>query len=75
MLTVEGHYKDGKINLTEPPLGVQEARVLVTFLPAVPAQGPSGMITYGMFIGGRPTTEEDFAAAEWRGPKEDAGGK
>jgi hypothetical protein len=33
MLTVQGIYKDGKIELTERPSGVgNEARVLVTFL-------------------------------------------
>jgi len=34
LLTVEGIYKDGKIELTERPERVDEAaRVLVTFLP------------------------------------------
>ena len=32
MLTVEGTYKDGKIELTELPVDLTEARVLVTFL-------------------------------------------
>ena len=33
-LTVEGIYKDGKVELTERPQGVaDESRVLVTFLP------------------------------------------
>ncbi len=32
MLTVEGTYKDGKIELAETPANVDEARVLVTFL-------------------------------------------
>ena len=35
LLTVEGIYKDGKIELTERPQHVADAaRVLVTFLPA-----------------------------------------
>ena len=34
---VEGIYRDGKIELLETPPGVQEARVVVTFLPA---EGP-----------------------------------
>jgi hypothetical protein len=34
LLTVEGVYKDGRIELTEQPAGVTEsARVIVTFLP------------------------------------------
>jgi hypothetical protein len=35
LLTVEGVYKDGRVELTERPAHVGEsARVLVTFLPA-----------------------------------------
>ncbi len=35
LLTVEGIYKDGKIELTEMPGAVESpARVIVTFLPA-----------------------------------------
>jgi hypothetical protein len=32
--TVEGVFKNGKVQLNELPPDVQEARVLVTFLPA-----------------------------------------
>jgi len=32
MVTVEGIYKDGKVELSEPPPEISEARVLVTFL-------------------------------------------
>jgi hypothetical protein len=36
LLTVEGIYKEGKIELTERPSQVEEAaRVLVTFLPSI----------------------------------------
>lgn len=31
--TVEGIYRDGKVELLETPTDVDEARVLVTFLP------------------------------------------
>jgi hypothetical protein len=43
LLTVEGIYKDGKIELSELPGTVESpARVLVTFLPAeVPPAGES----------------------------------
>ncbi len=33
VLTVEGTYREGKVELAEKPSGVSEARVLVTFLP------------------------------------------
>ena len=32
MVTVEGIYKDGKVELSEPAPAINEARVLVTFL-------------------------------------------
>jgi hypothetical protein len=32
MVTVEGIFKDGKVELSEPPPSISEARVLVTFL-------------------------------------------
>lgn len=32
MVTVEGIYKDGKVELSEPPPAISLARVLVTFL-------------------------------------------
>lgn len=39
MLTaVEGIYKDGEVELSERPEGLVEARVIVTFLPSIPAE-------------------------------------
>jgi hypothetical protein len=32
--SVEGVYKDGKVELLETPDGVDEARVIITFLPS-----------------------------------------
>jgi len=35
MLTsVEGIYRDGRVELLETPEGIDEARVIITFLPA-----------------------------------------
>ena len=31
--TVEGIYRDGKVELLETPIDIDEARVIVTFLP------------------------------------------
>lgn len=36
LTTVEGVFKDGRIELREAPPGVEEARVIVTFLPGTP---------------------------------------
>jgi hypothetical protein len=42
MLTVEGIYKDGKVELVEQPVGIGDsARVLVTFLTANEPSDPS----------------------------------
>lgn len=35
LVTVEGVYEDGKVELNEKPEGVEKARVMVTFLPTV----------------------------------------
>lgn len=46
LTTVEGVYTQGKIELTEVPAGVEDTRVLVTFLPAeMPARCPQ--VLYG----------------------------
>lgn len=35
--TIEGTYKEGKVELSEKPAGVDQARVLVVFLPETEA--------------------------------------
>ena len=72
--TVEGIYRDGKIELVgKVPVPVRDStRVLVTFLPEEPKPKPEHrQIQYGQFAGekgtGRLSTEEDFRLAEWRG--------
>ena len=41
VLTVEGTYKDGRIELAEVPADMREAHILVTFLPAETAASAS----------------------------------
>jgi len=43
--TVEGVFRDGKIELNETPAGLNRARVIVTFLPA---DGPIDLASAGM---------------------------
>ena len=73
LTTIEGVYKDGRIELSEDPKTVEERRVLVTFLEGGTANGSakaeSGrMITFGMFPELNVLTEEDFKAAEFHSP-------
>lgn len=71
LLTVEGRYKDGKVELSESPPGVAEARVIVTFLPAASPPPARRMMQLGQFAGPNMSTEEDFRLAEWHGEAED----
>lgn len=70
LTTVEGLFKQGRIELVEIPVGIEEARVLVTFLPARAATPRPRRMVYGQFAGERMSTEEDFRIAEWRGEEE-----
>jgi hypothetical protein len=74
LLTVEGTYTDGKVELAETPAGVQRARVLVTFLTSETAAPPRRSMAYGQFAGERMSTEEDFRMAEWHGEAEERDG-
>ncbi len=65
--TVEGVYRQGTIELVERPPGVEESRVLVTFLEGPRAPGTKRPMAFGQFSGARSSTEEDFVAAEWHG--------
>jgi hypothetical protein len=67
LITVEGAYKDGKVELAETPASIQEAKVLVTFLTTETKASPPRYLTYGQFAGEQMSTEEDFRLAEWRG--------
>ena len=75
LTTLEGIYKDGKVELEEAPTGIAEGRVLVTFLPsgngASTPKPPGQMMTLGMFPQLRELTDEDFKAAEFHGDPDD----
>ncbi len=55
LTTVEGVYRNGKVDLLEQPVGVAEARVIVTFLAG---PGPVDLRARGM---------DEAEAAELRG--------
>jgi hypothetical protein len=58
LLTVEGVYKDGKVELAETPAGVEQARVLVTFLSAETLRAEKQpQVLYGVWRGRFP---DDF---------------
>jgi hypothetical protein len=53
--SVEGIYRDGKVELLEAPPDVRNARVIVTFLP--PSQGQSELPQF---------TAEQLANLRWK---------
>ncbi len=69
LLTIEGTFKDGKVEFSETPTGPREAKVLVTFLVPDHAKPSPRMMSFGQFSGPKEkmSTEEDFRVAEWRG--------
>ena len=76
LTTIEGIYKNGKVELLEEPGLAEERRVLVTFLEnktdgsaMVPKKGQ--MLRAGMFPQLRDLTDEDFKAAEFHGDPDD----
>jgi len=84
LLTVEGAYRDGEIELAEIPENVEQADVLVTFLktkenvgtpPSLVGSPKSRIMTFGQFAGETKTNEDDFCLAEWRGEPEFEDGK
>lgn len=44
--TIQGIYKNGKIELTETPQGITESNVFVTFLPTKPNIWPETIVQY-----------------------------
>lgn len=73
LTTIEGVYKNGRIELSEIPEGGEERRVLVTFLEGGTSNGSAQaatgrMITFGMFPELNALIDEDFKDAEGHSP-------
>ena len=66
---VEGVYKQGKIELLQPPAGLPEGRVRIIVIAEERPKPPPRLMTFGMYPGDT-STLEDFKEAEWHGEKE-----
>jgi hypothetical protein len=63
---VEGVYKQGKIELADPPADLPEGPVRVIVIPQDGRpKPPPRMMTFGMFRGDRMSTLDDFKFTEW----------
>ncbi|MEH2291851.1 hypothetical protein [Nostoc sp.] len=69
--SIEGVYKNGKIQLSELLSNVSESRVIVTFIEPKKSQNPKLIMQVGMFSGNKQSTEKDFHLTEFHGDTED----
>jgi hypothetical protein len=65
--TIEGTYRNGRIELTEIPQGITESQVFVTFLESKPLATVGQSMSFGIFAGPGQSTEADFKDAEYQG--------
>jgi hypothetical protein len=69
IVTVDGIYSDGNLELLDKPLGIRNGRVRVTVSEEAENPEPR-MLPFGKYRGGRESTLEDFKIAEWHGEPE-----
>jgi hypothetical protein len=71
MQSVEGDFRDGKVELFETPPDVKGARVIVTFLP--PREGPINLRALGIseIEAGKKRQQFETIADDWERPEMD----
>ncbi len=70
--TIQGIYRNGKIELAEIPQDIMESQVFVTFFKPESVSRASQLMSFGMFSGSQQSTEADFRDAEFNGDIDDA---
>ena len=70
--TIQGMYRNGKVELAEIPKDITESQVFVTFFKPQSASLASQFMSFGMFSGSQQSTEADFRDAEFNGDIDDA---
>jgi hypothetical protein len=70
--TIQGIYRNGRIDLLEIPQGITESQVFVTFVPPQISNTNHHLMSFGMFAGVQQSTEADFKEAEFQGDAGDA---
>jgi hypothetical protein len=64
--TIQGFYRNGRVELNEVPEGVTESEVFVTFLTERSINSKHQPMSFGMFRGEHQSTEADFKEAEFQ---------
>lgn len=70
--TIQGIYRNGKVELAEIPKDITESQVFVTFFKPESVSRASQLMSFGMFSGSQQSTEADFRDAEFDGDVDDA---
>jgi len=70
--TIQGIYRNGKIELAEIPQDITESQVFVTFFKPESFNLSNQFMSFGMFSGSQQSTEADFRDAEFNGDLDDA---
>jgi hypothetical protein len=58
--TIQGIYRNGKVELAEIPQDITESQVFVTFFKPESVSRASQFMSFGMFSGSQQSTEADF---------------
>lgn len=69
--SVEGIYKQGKIELLETPSNIEESSVIITFLETKATPKVPKIMSFGMFTGSNQSSNEDFLIAEFKSDLDD----
>ena len=67
---VEGFYRDGTVEIENPPAGLNNGPVRVEIEEISSPSRPSRLLPYGKYAPGGDSTLEDFKIAEWHGEPE-----
>jgi hypothetical protein len=70
--TIQGIYRNGKVELAETPQDITESQVFVTFFKPESVSRASQFMSFGMFSGSQQSTEADFRDAEFNSDIDDA---
>ena len=70
--TIQGIYRNGKVELAEIPQDITESQVFVTFFKPESVSRASQFMSFGMFSGSQQSTEADFRDAEFNSDIDDA---
>ncbi|MFN5397677.1 MAG: hypothetical protein ACK5C4_08680, partial [Pseudanabaena sp.] len=70
--TIQGIYRNGKVELAEIPQDITESQVFVTFFKPQSVSLANQFMSFGMFSGSQQSTEDDFRDVEFNGDVDDA---